>query len=210
MLSSTLVWAISSRNTHTHTHTHNVHRWEKGTHISIRFLIPFDCAQFIVDTFILAFFFFFYSGPQRWGFYRPRKQKEEKETRSKVKRAKDGKPSSGMQSTFRKVQATSFYFVHSTYIHRPSKEQIPCLSSCWLFVSISSHLYYFFFFLPLCGISCAHRQTHLSYCMAAMSPYCSFHIWFRFVLCYYYDTQRDVAATANDDAEYNVLRSRQF
>lgn len=155
------------------------------------------------------FFFFFILGPNDGDFIGRGSWNKKKKQEAKSNERKTGNLHLGCKAHFAKCRQRLF-ILYTLHISTAPKEQIPCLSSCWLFVSISSHLYYFFFFLPLCGISCAHRQTHLSYCMAAMSPYCSFHIWFRFVLCYYYDTQRDVAATANDDAEYNVLRSRQF
>lgn len=111
-----------------------------------------------------------------------------------------------MQSTFCEVQATPFF------LYPPSSRQIPCLSSCWLFVSIFSHLYFFFegeskILWHLVEL-CTHTNTSLSYCMGAP---CRLTVVFMFdfdvvVLLLWYPKRRRSDSRRH---AYNVLRSWQ-
>lgn len=92
------------------------------------------------------FFFFFILGPNDGDFIGRGSRKKKKKQEAKSNERKTGNLHLGCKAHFAKCRQRLF-ILYTLHISTAPKEQIPCLSSCWLFVSISSHLYYFFFFL---------------------------------------------------------------
>lgn len=112
-------------------------------------------------------FFFFILGPNDGDFIGRGSWKKKKKQEAKSNERKTGNLHLGCKAHFAKCRQRLF-ILYTLHISTAPKEQIPCLSSCWLFVSISSHLYYFFLFSCHSVASRAHTDRHT--CLIAWPP----------------------------------------